>query len=135
MVICYRPHPRDGEGTVFSLFVSSHRSGQGGYRIPGTSPGGGYPIQLMEVPIPGLDGGGGVSHPADGGVPHPRSTSVPPWKGLDGVRLQPESDGVHPPPIRQNSIASTCCTAGGMPLAFTQEDFLVFAEFILLQFA
>ena len=25
----------------------------------------------------------------------------------------------------QNSIACTCCAAGGMPLAFTQEDFLV----------
>ena len=33
-------------------------------------------------------------------------------------------DGVPPP--RQISIASTCYTAGGMPLAFTQEDFLVF---------
>ena len=31
-----------------------------------------------------------------------------------------------PPPIRrQSSIASTCYPVGGMPLAFTQEDFLV----------
>ena len=29
------------------------------------------------------------------------------------------------PPIRQTSIASTCCATGGMPLTFTQEDFLV----------
>ena len=29
-------------------------------------------------------------------------------------------------PPKQISIASTCYTAGGMPLAFTQEDFLVF---------
>ena len=53
---------------------------------------------------PGLDGGG---YP---GYPQP---------GLDGV-----------PPnqvwIRQSSIASTCYAAGGVPLAFTQEDFLVF---------
>ena len=30
-----------------------------------------------------------------------------------------------PPPIRQSSIASTCYPAGGVPLAFTQEDLLV----------
>ena len=29
------------------------------------------------------------------------------------------------PPISQSSIASTCYAAGGVPLAFTQEDFLV----------
>ena len=43
---------------------------------------------------------------------------VPPPPGLDGVPP-------HTPPIRQSSIASTCYAAGGMPLAFTQEDFLV----------
>ena len=42
---------------------------------------------------------------------------TPPWPGLDG--LPP------PPPFRQSSIASTSYAAGGMPLAFTQEDFLV----------
>ena len=31
-----------------------------------------------------------------------------------------------PTPMRQSSIASTCYAAGGVPLAFTQEDFLVF---------
>ena len=35
---------------------------------------------------------------------------------------QPGLDGVPPPP----SIASTCYAAGGMPLASTQEDFLVY---------
>ena len=30
-----------------------------------------------------------------------------------------------PPPIAQSSIASTCYAVGGVPLAFTQEDFLV----------
>ena len=38
--------------------------------------------------------------------------------------------GYHPPPpdqvwIRQSSTASTCYVAGGVPLAFTQENFLV----------
>ena len=68
--------------------------------------GGGYPIPGLEgggYPIPGLDGGG---------VPQV-------WMG-GGSTLGT------PPPIRQNSIASTCYPAVGMPLAFTQEDFLVF---------
>ena len=30
----------------------------------------------------------------------------------------------YPRPIRQSSITSTCYVAGGMPLAFTQEDFV-----------
>ena len=48
--------------------------------------------------------------------------------GVNGVYPQPGLDGwgyLGYPPIRQNSIASTCYPAGGMPLAFTQEDFLV----------
>ena len=40
------------------------------------------------------------------------------------------------PPPRQSSIASTCYAAGGVPLVFTQEDFLVLKcnrkKFILL---
>ena len=44
---------------------------------------------------------------------------------MQGTPPPPGLDGVHPPPIRQSSIASTCYAAGGMPLAFTQEDFLV----------
>ena len=67
---------------------------------------GGYP------PGPGLVGGGGFppTRPGWWGV------LPPPPPGLDGVP---------PPLIRQSSIASTCYPAGGMPLAFTQEDFLV----------
>ena len=64
------------------------------------------------TPRPGLDGGG---YP---GYPRP---------GLVGGRgyPQPGLDGVPPTPIRQSSIASTCYPAGGMPLTFTQKDFLV----------
>ena len=29
------------------------------------------------------------------------------------------------PPLTQSSIASTCYAVGGVPLAFTQEDFVV----------
>ena len=76
--------------------------------------GGGYPGQVWMVggylgyPQPGLDGGG-----------------APPWPGLDVGGTW----GTPHPPIRQSSIASTCYVAGGMPLAFTQEDFLVIQFF------
>ena len=48
----------------------------------------------------------------------------PPWPGLDGVPPTRDWMGT-PPSTRQSSTASTCYAAGGMPLAFTQEDFLV----------
>ena len=93
--------------------------------------------------------GGGVPHPRCGwwGVPHPRfgwwryprsgwwgGTSSQVWMvevpQVWMVGGTPVLDGGYPgyPPIRQNSIASTCYPAGGMPLAFTQEDFLVYSE-------
>ena len=103
--------------------------------------------------MPGLDGGvpdarsgGGIPHPGSGwGVPHPRSgrgggcTPSQVWTGGTpsqvwmggylGYPPQPGLDGVPSPPHRQSSIASTCYAAGGMPLAFTQEDFLVIHTF------
>ena len=108
---------------------------------------GGYPSQVWmgevpnprcgrgRYPLPGLDGGGGVPHPVlDGGVqdwmgyPHPNHywMGYPPpvqdWKGYPS-----------PPPVgRQSTIASTCYAAGGMRLAFTQEDFLVIAAINVL---
>ena len=196
---CYRPHPKDGEGTVCSLFVSPHvgggipQSGRlGGYPIPGLA--GGYPSQvwmggtwgtpLDQVrmgypppdqvrmgyppghwtgyppglgqdgvpPWPGLDGvppwtWDGVppdqvrmGHPPDQvwmgypldlgwGTPRPGQDGAPPWPGLDGVPPRPGTGypprpGMGYPPPNWD-IASTCYAAGGMPLAFTQEDFLV----------
>ena len=69
-----------GEGTVFSLFVSSHLDGGEGYPVPRFGRGGGDPIHLIGgYPIPGLDGGYhsqlmGYPIPGlDGGVPYPRS--------------------------------------------------------------
>ena len=50
----------------------------------------------------------------------------PPVQG--GTHPRFRLDGVPPPPApirRQISIVNTCYAAGGMPLAFTQEDFLV----------
>ena len=62
----------------------------------------------------------------EGGYPvwgNPRSgrMGVPPPVGLDGV----------PHPGDSSSTASTCYAVGGMPFAFTQEDFLVFTIKIL----
>ena len=65
-----------------------------------------------------------------GGLPpHPRSRwgggSTPSQVQTGGTPVQ---DWMGYPPLsirRQISIASTCYAAGGIPLAFTQEDFLV----------
>ena len=90
-----------GEGTVFSLSV--HTRGGGGRE-------GGYPIPSLGRGVPHLRSGQG-GYPISGlgrGVPHPRSR----WGGTHSTSPR---------------IASTCYgyMAGGMPLAFMQEDFLV----------
>ena len=108
---------------------------------------GGYPIQglMWGILWPGLDGG---RYPIPGGWGYPGQVWIVggtqgtplgqvwmvggylipgvgvPWPGLDGGG---GTWGNPPyPPTRQSSIASTCYAGGGMPLAFTQEDFLVF---------
>ena len=93
---------------------------------------GGYPILPTEgYPIPGPDRGT-PSHTCTGGYLHPRHGWVPqgtphPDLGWGNPPLPTWTwDGVTPPSVRrQISIATTCYAAGGMPLAFTQEDFLV----------
>ena len=117
----------------------------GGYPIPGV--GGGYPILGLGrgypvsglgggYPIPGLKGWGYPGYPPgqvwmEGGTPSQvwgvlwvPSSQVWMVGGYPGYPLVRSGWGT-PPPIRQSSIASTCYTAGGMPVAFTQEDFLV----------
>ena len=85
------PLPRSGwEGYPIQL--------TGGTHFPGLD--GGYPIQLMGVPLP--RSGWGVPHPADGGATPPAGGT--PWQGL---------------PTYQSSIVCTCYAAGGVPLAFT----------------
>ena len=117
--------------------VPHHRSGWGGGTQPGLDWGGG-------LPWTGLDGGGVLWPGLDGGRGTPARTGwwVVPQLGLDGgVVPQPCLDGGvgeggtqgtptrsgwwGGTPIRQSSIASTCYPADSMPLAFTQEDFLV----------
>ena len=99
-----------GEGNIFSLCVSSHLDGGGttstdrGYPIP--CPDGGYPVPGQDSGYPILLTGDTTIQDQDGGVP-----PIQDWMG-------------YPHPVRrQISIASTCYAAGGMPLAFTQEDF------------
>ena len=108
----------------------------GGYPISG--PGGVPHLRLGGVPhlrsrriphlrsgVPNLRLGGTPSQV--GGVPHLR------LGGTWGTPLPRPEMGYPPPPdlrwgifpIAQSSIASTCYTAGGVPLAFTQEDCLV----------
>ena len=40
-------------------------------------------------------------------------------------RYTPVRVGNPPPPVRQSNTANTCYMVGNMPLAYTQEDFLV----------
>ena len=95
------------EGNVFTL---STIAGGGGYPHPWSGRGG--------TPFSGLDGGtpirtseGGTppSRPGMGGPPCPGQVSG--WGGGGGTSNW--------------NIACTCYAAGSMPLAFTQEDFLV----------
>ena len=119
------PHPRSGwEGVPHpwsELGTPLARTGWGTL-WPGLD-GGEYPLARTgwgTPPWPGLDGGGVLYWPGLDWVPpsHQYCMGYPSRTGC----------GYHPPPptpIRQINIASTCCPAGGIPLAFTQEDFLV----------
>ena len=128
--------------TARGLCVCPHLRGGGG--IPSQVWGGGYPI-------PGLGGGWGVPHLRSGGTPSKVWVGGYPIPGLGGYPISGLGRGYPgyphtevwmvggtpsqvwivggaqgtPPPMRQSSIASTCYAAGGVPLAFTQEDFLV----------
>ena len=83
-------------------------SGQGGYPIPGLALGYTIPCLAGRYPI------SGQGYPTD---------QV--WMGVPMVPPIPRPEMGYPPPITQSSIASTCYVEGGVPLAFTQEDFLV----------
>ena len=131
--------------------------GWGGDSIPGLG-GGGYPVSGVGegYPVPGLDGGGYPGYPFGQDWMVGGYLGYPPWPVLDGggrgTPGTPHHDWMgYPPPwldgvppttmtgrstpltlwldgVPPTSIASTCYTAGGMPLAFTQEDFLVIID-------
>ena len=149
-----------GEGTVFSLFVSPHLGGgRGGYPsqvwggVPHPMSGrgrGGTPSQVWSrggTPSQVWTGWGYLGYPPPGqdGVPPPPTwDGVPPPLDLTGVPPLDMGQGTPPdlgwgnPPqtwdgVPPPGIASTCYAAGGMPLAFTQEDFLVYLYFHYLK--
>ena len=139
------------EGNSFSLCVSSYldggvQGGRGQGRV-GTPPPlpiqvrsqdggkGGYP--LLPIQDRSQDGGAWVSpiqvRSLDRGGRDRAST--PPPHPIQARSQEGGGEGVPPNQIRSdprmegtpywNSIACACYVAGGMPLAFTQEDFLV----------
>ena len=138
-----------GEGTVFSLSV--HTSTRGG-GTPYSPDGGGTPsFPTGEVPPSFLMGGTPIqsqwgyppsqvrtrSTPSQvrmgsspQGYPHPDLGWLmppPPFSRMGiphAIQVRSEVRTEMGTPI-WNSIACTCYAAGGMPLAFTQEDFLV----------
>ena len=134
-----------GGGTPSQVWGGGYPiSGLGG--IPGTPLGLGIPLIWDGVP-PTLGWGTprpGMGYPQtwdgvtpqtwDGVPPRPEMGNPKTWDGVPprpGMGSPQTWDGVPPrpemgyPPTRQISIVSTCYAAGGMPLAFTQEDFLV----------
>ena len=93
-------------------------TGGGGGTLPGPAGGGGT------LPGPGREGGT-LPGPAVGGYPARSSRGGYPGGGVPDLgtpRGGTRWGGGYP---GQDNIGSTCYTAGGMPLAFTQEDFLV----------
>ena len=100
-----------------------------------------HPKSGWGVPIPGLDGGCSGATPLSGldgvsptmtgwgtpqwGTPHTMTGWGTPGHDWLGYPLARTGWGTPHHPIRQSSIASTCYAAGGMSLAFKQDDFLV----------
>ena len=100
------------EGYSFTLLVCS----QGG-----SGPAGGGQVQLPRgvSPARGVRHRGGLAgRSATGGGQPPGG-----FRSRRGGQVQ--LGGVWGGSARQDNIGSTCYTAGGMPLAFMQEDFLV----------
>ena len=112
-VVYYRPIRKMGK-VLFSQ-VSVCLSTPGGYPVPDS-----FSRQWSQV----LSGGTPIW-----GTPQPgQDWGTSPAKSAWGTPLA--RTGVPTPLPRQNSRASTCYTASGMPLAFTQEDFLIHVKFV-----
>ena len=145
----YRPRTKYEGRYCFHRCLSVHTCGRGGeYPIQGQDGKGGSPFPCLDWGVPNPRSGQGVTpgYPHAGRVPcqdggeypgvppsrsGPRSGQVGtmgyPHSTQDkgGYPLCPWPDGGTPLVGRQSGIASTCFVAGGMPLAFRQEDFLV----------
>ena len=130
--LCKLPSQGDALSQIFTARIRSMTGRYCFHRCLSVNiSGGGYPISGLGRGVPHLrsglgrrevphlrSGGGGTpsqgeGYPISGGIPH--VWGVP--------HLCP------PPLITQSSIASTCYAVGGVPLEFTQEDFLVWLDF------
>ena len=131
---CYRPHPKDGEGNSFTLFVSSHHGGHlpwpgpdGGGYLPWPGPDGGtYLGQVQMGGVPTLTGGGGLSTLARsrwgvptlaGGVPtlvggYPNVGT--PWPGQDEGYPKVGT----PPPIKGLATQRAVCLLRSRRMTF-----------------
>ena len=116
---------------VFSLSVHTlMRGGEylhpktdgGGYHIPGQARGTPHLRSGQEGTPSQVRMGGTPSQVRTGGSPCQQDEGTPHWQ--DGVTPHPgpRSGQGHP---NWSSIVCTCYASGGMPFAFTQEDFLV----------
>ena len=109
------------EGTVFSMSVHTSTGGRGEGVPPSQVRMGGYPIS-------GQDGERVPSSQVRmGGYPHPRSGRGDAISGHDDVP-HPADGGVPPSQVRMG-YPPPVGRMEGMPLAFTQEDFLVIFAF------
>ena len=134
------PSPKDGKGTVFTGVCLSTPTEAPQFQVLSQVTGprsfffeGGLPQSFLGVPQSWL---GWEVYPVSPvrsgwGTPNQNRTRFPLGKGPDGVLTQPGKDwgtlsartGVIP--SGQNSRVNTCYAVGSMPLAFTQEKFLV----------
>ena len=108
--------------------ISGLRSRQGG--LPHSADGGGTPSKVWTGGTPSqVQKGGRVPHPRskqEGDTPSNLGWGIPPSNFGWGIPPSKTGWGTSPSPIRR--LISKACTsyaAGGVPLAFTQEDFLV----------
>ena len=132
--------PRQGDTTIQLMGGYPVPRSRWGYPFPGPGRGrwGRYPLVRSDIRMGVGQGRGWGDTP-----PHPGQIPGQGWVPLIQVRSQDGGGGRagvgQVPPSRSdprmggtpywNSIACTCYTAGSMPLAFTQEDFLVLPYF------
>ena len=121
------PPPHPGQPGGYLTWVPPHQ-GTPPSRSAGGYPGGG--VSRSGTPLPPgyhppiqVSQGGYLTWvPPHQGTPPSRSAGGVPDLGTPPSGYPPRRGG----DPGQDNIGSTCYTAGGMPLAFTQEDFLIF---------
>ena len=122
-----------GAQPSYSLFPRSLVPGSFGGGCP--SPGQGF------YPCPGWGGGVGVPQSWRGECTPVQRTPIPARTGWGTTMVRTEQDGAPPPPPTSSQDWGThppqgqnSYTAGGMPFAVTQEDFLFFNHIVSVFF-